>query len=161
MSASGRSKINQPFVIRPDGTHLTPLKQHIGGHPEWDFNHRMIGRLGDRQIIYDTNRQRVVGSLGSPEIFPNPEGDIALSHDGKWFVNGYKDKRAKKNFYVIYRRRDGAHLRSRGFDIGRWTSGDLRQDPSPCWNRDGTQILVPGLAGENGRRQLFIIEIRP
>jgi hypothetical protein len=154
-------KTNQPFVIRPDGTHLTPLKQHIGGHPEWDFNHRMIGRLGDRQIIYDTNRQRVVGSLGLPGVFPNPEGDIALSQDGKWFVNGYKDKRAKKNFYVIYRCRDGAHLRSPGFDIGRWTSGDLRQDPSPCWNRDGTQILVPGLAGENGRRQLFIIEIRP
>lgn len=154
-------KINQAFIVRPDGTHLTPLKQHIGGHPEWDFGRRMIGRLGDRQIIYDTDRQRVVGSLGSPKIFPYPEGDIALSPDGKWFVNGYKSNREKKNYYVIYRRQDGAHVRSRGFDIGRWTSGDLRQDPSPCWNRDGTQILVPGLAGPQGNRQLFVIKIGP
>ncbi len=153
-------KINQPFIIRPDGTHLTPLKQHIGGHPEWDTGHRMIGRLGDRQIIYDTDRQRVVGTLGTPEIFPQPEGDIALSPDGKRFVNGYKDSRAKKNYYVIYRREDGAHLRSQGFDIGRWTSGDLRQDPTPCWNRDSTKILVPGLAAPGGSRQLFVIEIR-
>lgn len=153
-------KINQPFVIWPDGSHLTPLAQHIGGHPEWDFEHRMIGRLGDKQIIYDTDRQRVVGSLGSPKIFPDPEGDIALSPDGKLFVNGYKNYRAKKNYYVIYRRKDGAHVRSPGLDIGHWASGDLRQDPSPCWNRDGTQILVPGLAEPDGSRQLFIIDVR-
>ncbi len=154
------AKINQPCVIWSDGTHLTSLKQHIGGHPEWDFGHRMIGRVGKRQIIYDTDQQRVVGTLGSPKVFPNPEGDIALSPDGKWFVNGFKDRRARKSYYVIYRREDGAHVRSQGFDIGRWTSGNLRQDPSPCWNRDGTQILVPGLAGERSNRQLFIIQIR-
>jgi hypothetical protein len=121
----------------------------------------MIGRSGDRQIIYDTDHQRVIGSLGTPEIFPNPEGDVALSPDGKWFVNGFKDRQKRNNYYVIYRRHDGAHLRSPGFNIGGWTSGDLRQDPSPCWNRDGTQILVPALDRPNGSRQLFVITIRP
>ncbi len=157
-SGRGGTKINQAFVMRPDGTHLKPLKQHIGGHPEWDLGHRLIGRLGDRQVIYDVDQQRVIDSLGSPTIFPNPEGDIALSPDGKWFVNGFKDRRAGKNYYVVYRREDGAHVRSQGFDIGHW-SGELRQDPSPCWNRDGTKILAPALTGLQGTRQLYVIEI--
>lgn len=157
----GGPKIDQPFVIRPDGTHLTPLKQHIGGHPEWDIGGRLIGSLDGRQIIFDPISQQVVGQLGTPEIFLNPGGDIALSPDGNWFVNGYKDQRKKKNYYVVFRRSDGAHVRSPGFDIGDWVSGDLRQDPSPCWNRDGTQILAPGLVEPNGTRQLFIVEVQP
>jgi hypothetical protein len=154
------SRINAPFVIKPDGSGLTLQKQFIGGHPEWDYGRRMIGRIDDRQVIYDVDRQLVVGVLGNPDVFPNPEGDIALSPDGKWFVNGYKNRAAGKNFYVLYRRSDGAYIRSPGFDIGRWTSGDLRQDPSPCWNRESNRILVPGLAGDgNKTRQLFLIEL--
>ena len=68
----------------------------------------MIGRLKDRQVLYDTDQQLVVGVLGSPEIFPDPEGDIALSPNGKLFVNGHKDRKKKANFYTIYRREDGA-----------------------------------------------------
>ena len=151
-------RINQPFLIRPDGTHLTPLKQHIGGHPEWDFGRHMIGRLGARQVIFDTDTQMIVGSLGTPDIFPDPEGDIALSPDGEWFVNGFKDRQARKTYYVIYRRKDGAHVRTAGFDIGN-LSGDLRQDPSPCWNRDGTKLLVPGVASD-GTRQLYVLDVQ-
>lgn len=154
------SRINAPFVIKPDGSGLTLQKQHIGGHPEWDYGRRMIGRVDDRQVIYDVDRQLVVGALGNPDIFPNPEGDIALSPDGKWFVNGYKNSTAEKNFYTLYRRSDGAYIRSPGFDIGPWRSGDLRQDPSPCWNREGTQVLVPGLVGDSKKtRQLFLMEL--
>jgi len=151
------NRINQSFIIKPDGSGLTRQKQHIGGHPEWDYGRRIIGRVDDRQVIYDVDRQLVVGALGNPDIFPNPEGDIALSPDGKWFVNGYKNSAIGKNFYVLYRRSDGAYIRSSGFDIGT-LSGDLRQDPSPCWNREGTQVLVPGLA-DDSTRQLFIIEL--
>ena len=154
------NRINQSFIIKPDGSGLTRQKQHIGGHPEWDYGRRIIGRIDDRQVIYDVDRQLVVGALGNPDIFPNPEGDIALSPDGKWFVNGYKNRAIGKNFYVLYRRCDGAYIRSSGFDIGTWKSGALRQDPSPCWNREGTQVLVPGLADDSSKtRQLFIIEL--
>ena len=140
----------------PDGTHLAPLKQHIGGHPEWDTGHRMIGRLGDRQIIYDTDRQRIAGTLGTPKIFPKPEGDIALSPDGKWFVNGFK--KDSKNYYAVYRRSDGANVRSEGLDKGKY-SGDIRIEPAPRWNRTNDAILVPGLA-KNGTRQMFVIRVR-
>jgi hypothetical protein len=156
---AGGPRINTPFTIRPDGRQLVPLKHHIGGHPEWDFGQRMIGRLGPRQIIFDVDRQLVIGGLGSPDIFPSPEGDIALSPNGKWFVNGHMDRDAGKNYYTVYRRHDGAYVRSTGFEIGHWTSGDLRQDPSPCWNRKSDQILVPSLA-EDGSRQLFVIQIQ-
>ena len=151
-------RINQPFTVWPDGTHLTLVKQHIGGHPEWESGHRMIGSIDERQIIYDTERQRVVGQLGSPQVFPKPEGDVALSPDGEWFVNGFKDGHPRRNYYIIYRRKDGASVRSPGFDIGEWTSGDLRLDPAPCWNRDSSMLLVPGLSLD-GSRQLFVIEI--
>ena len=154
-------RINAPFVINADGTGLTRLKHFFGGHPEWDYGNRMIGAMDGRQILYDVDRQLVIGQLGSPDIFPDPEGDISLSTGGDWFVNGHKDKAKAKNFYTFYRRSDGFHIRSQGFDIGKWISGDLRQDPSPAWNRSGTQILVPGLVGVDGdsepTRQLFII----
>lgn len=153
-------RINAPFVINPDGTGLKRLKHFFGGHPEWDYGHRMIGAMDTRQVIYDVNRELVVGQIGDNAIFPNPEGDIALSPQGDWFVNGHKDKEQKMNFYNFYRRSDGELIRSQGFDIGQWISGDLRQDPSPAWNRSGTKILVPGLVGDtNPTRQLFIISL--
>ena len=152
-------RINHPFVTDLDGKSLRSNSIHIGGHPEWDYGHRMIGRLKDRQVIYDTDQQLVVGALGSPEIFPDPEGDIALSPNGKLFVNGHKDRKKKANFYTIYRREDGAYFRTRGFNIGHWQSGDLRQDPSPCWNRTNDQILVPGVSKDGKTRQLFLLKI--
>ncbi len=158
--AGDGKKINQAFVMNSDGSKLKPLSMHIGGHPEWGYEGKMIGRIGKDQVIFDTNSQRVIDSIGTPSIFPNPEGDIALSPNGKWFVNGYKNKKKRKNYYVIYNLKDGSHVRSKGFDIGKWTSGDLRQDPSPCWNRDSNKILVPGLSDNGKSRQLFILDIK-
>ena len=153
-------RINHPFIADANGDNLRPNRLHIGGHPEWDYGHRMIGRLKNRQVLYDTDQQLVVGTLGSPDIFPDPEGDIALSPNGKLFVNGHKDRKKKANFYTIYRREDGAYTRTRAFNIGHWQSGDLRQDPSPCWNRTNDQILVPGLSKDGKTRQLFILKLR-
>jgi len=88
-------------------------------------------------------------------MFPKPEGDISLSPDGNWFVNGYS--RNNKNYYAIYRRSDGAFVRSRGIDKGRY-SGDIRIDPAPRWNRTSDAILIPGIA-EDKTRQMFVIHI--
>ena len=153
-------RINHPFVFNIDTSHLNSNRIHIGGHPEWDYGHRMIGRHKERQIIFDTNNQIIVGSLGSPEIFPDPEGDIALSPNGKLFINGYKDKKKKSNYYTIFDRESGSHVRTEGFNIGHWQSGDLRQDPSPCWNRNNDQILVPGVSKDGKTRQIFLLILK-
>ena len=152
-------RINASFVMDADGGNLTRMKRHIGGHPEWDYGHRLIGREGDRQILFDSDIQQVIGQMGTPAVFPNPEGDIALSPDGLWFVNGFKDREDAANYYVVYRRSDGASVRSAGFPIGQWLSGDLRQDPSPCWNRESDRILVPGFAADGRSRQLYVLTI--
>lgn len=150
-------RLNVPCVIRPDGSGLQPLAKFIGGHPEWESGHRMIGATDTEQIVYDTATQRVVGTLGSPEIFPKPGGDIALSPDGKWFVNGHGERGT--NYYSILRRGDNAWTRTAGLSQGGFTSGELRVDPGPLWNRDSTQLLVPGIAAD-GTRQLFIVKIK-
>lgn len=159
-SKSGKERINVPFTIKPDGSGLTPLKTFIGGHPEWDYGHRVIGVLGDRQILYDVDRQLVVGTLGSSDIFPKPGADISLSPDGKWFVNGHMDREVGKNFYNIYCRSNGTHLRTAGFSTGQYQRGELRIDPAPRWNRTSDAILVPCWTDE-GTRQMFIIRIQP
>jgi hypothetical protein len=65
-----------------------------------------------------------------------------------------------QNFYVFYRHSDRAHIGTPGFDVDHWTSGDLRLDPAPLWNRSGTAILVPGIAHDAERtRQLFIVRL--
>jgi hypothetical protein len=152
-------RLDVPFTMKADGTDLRPLARHIGGHPEWESGERMIGIRGKEQILFDTERQEVTGTLGTPDIFPNPGGDIALSPDGKWFVNGHGEK--GKNYYSILRRLDGAWTRTTGVDQGGYITGELRIDPSPCWNRESTQFLVAGLANDEQKtRQLYLITVK-
>ena len=148
-------KVNTPCSINADGTGLVLHKQFIGGHPEWAEGSLLIGRDGKRQILYDVDKRQVVGQLGTPEIFPNPEGDISLSPSGEWFVNGYK--KGNENYYSVYRRSDGAFVRSEGLDKGAY-GGDIRIDPAPRWNRTNDAILVPGIAA-NKTRQMFMIRV--
>lgn len=150
-------RINAPFSIRADGTGLTLHETNIGGHPEWAEGSLLIGKQGNKQILYDVDTKKVVGQLGNPEMFPDPEGDISLSPDGNWFVNGYKQ--GTENFYAFYRRNDGVFVRSEGIDKGEY-SGDIRIDPAPRWNRTNDAILVPGI-DKNKTRQMFIIRLIP
>lgn len=151
----GAKRINVPFSVQSDGTGLTMHDIHLGGHPEWAEGSLLIGRRGAKQILYDVTQKKVVEQWGTPEIFPNPEGDISLSPDGQWFVNGHK--KGDRNLYTVYRRRDGAFARSEGISKGEY-GGDLRIDPAPRWNRTNNAILVPGIA-ENKTRQLFMIRV--
>ena len=154
-SGNKGKRINVPFSIRANGSELTWHDLHIGGHPEWGEGNLLIGRQDKNQIFYDVDKKQVVGQLGNSEIFPDPEGDISLSPDGSWFVNGYK--KGTENFYVVYRLSDGAFVRSEGFDKGAF-SGDIRIDPAPRWNRTNDAILVPGI-DKNRTRQMFMIRL--
>ncbi|MHC4147523.1 MAG: hypothetical protein ACYSUD_22505 [Planctomycetota bacterium] len=118
-------KINVPCTIKPDGAALTAHSTFIGGHPEWGRGNRIIGQQGDRQVLYDVDKKEIVGRIATPEIIPKPGGDISLSPDANWFVNGFGSKDGK-NYYVFVRRTDGVHIRSQGFSRGPYLSGDLR-----------------------------------
>ena len=154
-------KNNVPCSINADGTGLALHETHIGGHPEWAEGNLLIGSVKgedqnkDRQIFYNVDTRKIVGQLGDSEMFPIPEGDISLSPDGNWFVNGYKE--STKNYYAVYRRSDSAFTRSEGIDKGSY-SGDIRIDPAPRWNRTNDAILVPGIT-ENKTRQMFVIRV--
>ena len=148
-------RLNIACSIHADGSNLTVHDQLIGGHPEWGEGSTLIGRVEEKQVLYDVDAKKIIGQLGTPEIFPDPEGDISLSPDAKWFVNGHKD--GTRNYYSIYRISDGAFVRSDGIDKGEF-SGDIRIDPAPRWNRTNNAILVPGI-DPNGTRQMFVIKI--
>jgi hypothetical protein len=154
-----QKRLDVPFTMSADGARLRPLVAHIGGHPDWEFGHRLIGIRGKDQILFDTEQQTFVGTIGTQDIFPDPGGDIALSPDGKWFVNGHGEK--GKNYYTILRRSDGAWTRTEGIDRGGYTTGELRIDPAPCWNRESTQLLISGIANDAQKtRQLHVITVR-
>lgn len=150
-------RIDVPFVMNSDGSELRPLNRHIGGHPEWESGNLMIGRREKDQILFDVDRQEIVGTLGTQDIFPDPNGDVALSPDGTWFVNGHSMK--GHNYFTFLRRSDGQWIRSAGMNKGGFHAGELRIDPSPCWNRDGSQILTCAVDAEK-TRQLFVISMR-
>jgi hypothetical protein len=151
-------KIDQPFCVNSDGTNLRLMPHHIGGHPEWAPGRQLIGRRGDDQILYDPDRGKFVVTLGTPEIFPSPGGDVSLSPDAEWFVNGYHSR--GDNVYAVLRRSDGAFVRTRSFPQHGWTKGALRNDQAPCWNRDDTQILFPAFSEDGERtRQLWVMRI--
>jgi len=153
------ARLDIPFTMKADGTDLRPLALHIGGHPEWQSDSVMIGARDKDQILFDVERQAVTGVIGSPSIIPNPGGDIALSPDGKWFVNGYGEQ--GKNYYNIIRLADRAWTRTVGVNQDGYITGELRIDPAPDWNRDNTQILVGGVAADEQKtRQLFLITMK-
>ncbi|MBX3414670.1 MAG: hypothetical protein KF708_18425 [Pirellulales bacterium] len=153
----GKRRLDVPFTMRADGTDLRMIATHFGGHPEWLTDRRLIGSHDDRQIIYDLDEQKIVGTLGNEELIPEPGGDVALSPDGTRFVNGYS--RGGENLYTILNLVDDTATRASGIVRGKYRAGELRIDPSPCWNRAGTQLLVGGLA-EDGTRQMFLIDLR-
>ena len=151
--------IDVPCTIHPDGSNLFMHTQFIGGHPEWESGPRVIGDLQGKQVIYNADQQKIVEQIGTPEILPKPGGDIALSPDGKWFVNGYREGR--QDFYVIINRSDGSFVRTAGLPVDNWTGGELRCDPAPCWNRTSDQIAVPAIADDKDRtRQTFLLRIK-
>ena len=150
-----KKRTNVFCTMNADGTGLVVDRPFIGGHPEWGIGQQMIGRKGDDQIIIDIISENIMGKIGNPEAIPNPEGDISLSPNGNWFVNGYgKDS---KLYYNIVRLSDGKWTRTTGINKGKY-SGDVRIDPAPRWNRENNQILVQGIA-DDGTEQLFIITI--
>ena len=152
-------KINQPFTVDPDGGNLTLQPGFVGGHPEWEAGntHCMIGHHEGKLVIYDTNLQKIVDHIGSPDIIKKPGGDTALSPDGNWTVTGYGIN-SSHNEWAVFRRTDSAWARTPRYDQRPYVEGDLRSDPAPLWNRDGTQILFPSMTPD-GSRQLHVIDI--
>lgn len=150
--------IDTPCSMRSDGTQLK-AHPYIGGHPDWGEAAVVIGAQGDRQVRYDVNRGRIVGEIGKAGDFPTPGGDIAFGPQGAWFANGFSTSGRAKNEYVIMRLSDGKTVHSRKFSRGPYQRGELRIDPAPRWNRDGSAILVPEFTAD-GTRQLCLIRIR-
>jgi len=151
--------VNVPCSVRTDGTGLK-MHSYIGGHPEWAEGDLVIGSEGGRQVLYDVNRDRIVGQIGTPRTIPSPGGDIALSPDGEWLANGFATNHGSENTYVVVRRTDGLALRSEPFGRGPYRRGELRIDPAPRWNRRGNALLVPGMTPD-GTRQLHVMRIVP
>jgi hypothetical protein len=150
-------RIDIACTIRADGSGLTML-DHVGGHPEWESGSRMIGVKDGRQVIYDVESRKVVGTIGTPEILPQPGGDIALSPDDAWFVNGHSD--GASNYYTVLRRSDGTWARTPPASRGAYRSGNLRIDGAPAWNRTSDAIAYPALDPADGTRQMFVIRVR-
>ncbi|MCA9132449.1 MAG: hypothetical protein KDA45_04820, partial [Planctomycetales bacterium] len=147
------------FTIHADGTNLR-RQQYLGGHPEWDDGHVMLGELDGRLVRYHVDRQVIVGSEGPAGTFVDPGGDTALSPDRKWVANGHKDSPAGLSYFTLLSRHEKRTLRSSGIPIGEWTTGDLRIDPAPSWNRSSNQILFGALDGESQTRQLFVLTLQ-
>ena len=57
-------------------------------------------------------------------------------------------------------RRTMTDARTAGLDQDGYIHGDLRIDPAPCWNRDGTQFVVTGIDDQK-TRQMFVIDVKP
>jgi hypothetical protein len=153
---NGPGRVNIPMTVKPDGSELVEQRIFIGGHPEWDFKSRMIGRVDDKLVLYDTLKQELVGTFGGPEVFRDPEGDTALSRDGRWIVNGAPT--GATMHYTIMRVADRAFIKTEEFSRAGYTGGDLRIDPAPCWNRAGDRFAFPALA-KDGTRQMFEVRI--
>ena len=159
-------RVNVPFSVRSDGTDLTVHTQFIGGHPEWDEGYVMFGsaqgEYGEtRQVRYDVLKKEIIEYVGNVAIFQEPEGDVSLSPDANWFVNGYENYETNMNIHTVFRRSDGAFARMGVYNGGYTKNRDIRIDAAPRWNRTNDAILVPGKDKEDETRQMFVIKVIP
>ena len=84
---------------------------------------------------------------------------MALSRNGRWFLNS-ESRSNGENRYTFYRMADGLTLKCGPLSRGTWTSGPLRIDGAPTWNRQVTAVLVTAIADDAARtRQMFLIEL--
>jgi hypothetical protein len=149
-------RVDVPCSMRPDGTDLKVHRQHIGGHPEWELGTRLIGLANNKLVLYDADQRAVVGEIGTPEVFPQPGGDTSLSPNGRWVVNGYRE--GTDNLYVAFDRQTGTWARTPGFSHVGFTSGELRVDGAPTWNRTNDAFQFPAIA-KDGTRQMFVARV--
>jgi hypothetical protein len=147
-------RVNVPFTVKPDGSELTIQRVFIGGHPDWADGRRMIGASDKKQVLYDVVSQKIIETLGGPEIFPDPGGDISLSPDGRWLVNGHTSKAG--NAYTFLDLKTRRVIKHPALPVGKWSRSELRLDPAPCWNRSSDAIVVTALA-KDGTRQMFLL----
>jgi hypothetical protein len=152
----GVKRVDSPFTVRPDGSGLTRHETFIGGHPEWEWGPRIIGSNNGKQVLYDTAQKKIVESLGGKELFPNPEGDVSLSPDGSWFVNGHRE--GEYHHYTFLNMKTRRTVKSPPVFLSTWRGGPLRLDPAPAWNRTSDAIVVPGIAPD-GTRQMFLLKL--
>lgn len=153
-----KTRIDVPFTIRADGTDLKPLTQFIGGHPEWETGTTLIGSSENRQVIYDVPTGEISRVLGDNTLFPKPGGDISLSPDSNWLVNGYGQ--GGKNRYVFFPMNGGPVLPGGPINQGGYEKGETRIDPAPAWNRESNAIVVPGIADDESKsRQMFLMRL--
>lgn len=151
-------RIDVPFTINTDGTGLTLHEMHIGGHPEWGGGHYVIGSHEGKQVAYDTDTKCIAWEIGDATIFPKPGGDVALSPDGIWLVNGAR--KGNGNTYAFHNGVNGRVLRSETFPIDTWKDGPLRIDAAPAWNRESNAIAFPAIADDEQRtRQMFLMTL--
>jgi len=155
--SSNPLRVNVPFSVRPDGSELTRHDVFIGGHPEWEWGSRIIGSNDGKQVVYDVDQRKLVGMIGGDGVFPSPQGDIALSPDGSWFVNSHRE--GKHHYYTFLELKTGRRVTSPPVYLADWNTGPLRLDPAPCWNRTSDGIVVPGIAAD-GTRQMFWLQLK-
>lgn len=153
--------VNAAFTMRPDGGDLT-CHGSVGGHPEWAPASQLIVAKDQGLKLYDVTRKTYGPDIGDRRIFTDAKGDKALSPDARWLVHGNLVRQPEGEFheYVFYRLADGSHVASPRFARGRYTEGPLRLDAAPCWDRSGTQVVVPAMAAD-GTRQMFTIRLTP
>ena len=149
-----KDRINVPFTVHPDGTNLR-VHRLYGGHPEWYEGNIIICKNKKDQILYDVDQKQKIAVWGNSKIFPYPEGDISLSPNAEWFVNGFK--KDDKNIYSVFNIKDKSFVHSQGISRGKF-SGKTRIDPAPRWNRTNDAILIPGI-DSNNTRQMFLLRI--
>ena len=152
----GREGLNVACSIKVDGSSFIVGHKFIGGHPEWSKGTEIIGSYKDRQVVYDILKQKIIRKIGNNIIFPRPGGDISLSPNSVWLINGYNDKKGY-NHYSILNLKSGEWIKTPSFNTGNYEK-DLRIDPAPRWNHDNNQILVSGL-NNDGIRQLYTISL--
>ena len=82
----------------------------IGGQPESGTELGAPARDVPGNSVMISDEEKPVGEFGRAEIPPNPEGDVSLSADGKWFVDDYrKDKKGLLRHHSSVGRRALSH----------------------------------------------------
>lgn len=149
------------FTANPDGSDLYCVSDHeMTSHFDWrDATHILAWarrrEIGDRYFLF-TDQSDEISVMGDGVL--TVDGHCSYSPDRRWVLTDtYPARETHLRTLLLYRPEDGLRVDIGAFYSPPETTGEIRCDLHPRWNRDGTQVCIDSV--HEGSRQMYVLDV--
>lgn len=158
--AGDRPWLTRVYTAKPDGSDLKlHLDTGMASHFDWRDDHTLLfwartPKKVNRFFTLDVRTDEIT-LVGDGVL--TQDGHCSYSPDRKWILNDTYPDKARMQWLMLYRVKDGRRFDLNQFHSPKPYTGPVRCDLHPRWNRDGTQVCIDGC--HDPQRQLYVLDV--